>query len=267
MTYGLTCEDLKQPHDVETIKAHDFGTIYDLTPKRSEYALQKLYLSLKKAQPYHLYANARGVYFLEEGELLIRTLQEDGSPQYERLMPQHLFELPARKIHSLCALKESVVYFFKNQDDTPIWCETVAQAQQMFSQLCPYAFQIPLHQAIPSDFREKYWGSICTIVSEEFAGKRLVLKKNTQSSLEFHCHKVESYYLHSGLIKIGLRIGRGENTSILLEAGKCYDITPGLMHMRLALEDSVLIEISTRDSDKDSHLVEDGQCYTHLEKF
>ena len=35
--------------------------------------------------------------------------------------------------------------------------------------------------------------------------------------------------------------------------------------MRIAEEDVVIIEVSTKDDDGDSHLVEDGQTYTHKE--
>jgi hypothetical protein len=35
--------------------------------------------------------------------------------------------------------------------------------------------------------------------------------------------------------------------------------------MRIALEDTCIIEVSTADSDGDSHLVEDGQTYKHVE--
>ena len=37
------------------------------------------------------------------------------------------------------------------------------------------------------------------------------------------------------------------------------------MHMRIALEDTVIIEVSTKDSDSDSHLVEDGKKYKFKE--
>ena len=104
-----------------------------------------------------------------------------------------------------------------------------------------------------------------SIVSDVFAGKRMVLQQQGQSSLEFHCHKTESYYLQSGKLKVGLRVGRGENTSVILLPGQTFTIMPGLMHMRIALEESVLLEISTADSDQDSHLVEDGKTYQHKE--
>ena len=35
--------------------------------------------------------------------------------------------------------------------------------------------------------------------------------------------------------------------------------------MRMGLEDTVILEVSTRDSDADSYLVEDGQMYRHID--
>ena len=35
--------------------------------------------------------------------------------------------------------------------------------------------------------------------------------------------------------------------------------------MRMALEDTVIIEASTKDDDGDSHLVEDGHSYKFIE--
>jgi len=36
--------------------------------------------------------------------------------------------------------------------------------------------------------------------------------------------------------------------------------------MRIGLEDSILMEVSTPDSDGDSYLVEDGRAYEHVER-
>jgi len=117
-----------------------------------------------------------------------------------------------------------------------------------------------------SDQREKYWGKIETIVSnDKITGKRIFMKANSQSSLEYHVRKKECYFLQEGKLKIGVRVGRAENKSVILEPGSVFIIHPGLMHMRICLEDCVIIEISTKDEDSDSHLVEDGQKYIHKE--
>ena len=112
----------------------------------------------------------------------------------------------------------------------------------------------------------KYWGDIETIYSsEDFCLKKIFMKKDCQSSLEYHVKKDERYYILSGKVKVGLRIGRAKNTSIILNEGDVYHIPSGLMHMRIALEDSVIIEWSNKDDDLDSNIVEDGKTYKHVE--
>lgn len=101
--------------------------------------------------------------------------------------------------------------------------------------------------------------------NDEYTVKRIFMKKDTQSSMEYHIKKKESYYIESGRLKIGTRIGRARNTSLILEQGDVFHIPVGFMHMRIALEDTVIIEFSTLDDDGDSHLVEDGKTYKHIE--
>ena len=62
-----------------------------------------------------------------------------------------------------------------------------------------------------------------------------------------------------------MRIGRAENKSIILKKGELYHIPPGLMHMRIALEDTTIIEWSNKDTDEDSNIVEDGLKYKFRE--
>jgi len=109
------------------------------------------------------------------------------------------------------------------------------------------------------DFRSKYWGSIETIVNGAYTGKRLIFRKGQHSSLHFHCAKTETYFIHSGKLLIRLRAGRGEDRFFELPAGYTLNIPPGLMHQSGALEDTVVMEVSTHDEDSDSFLVEDGQ--------
>ena len=77
--------------------------------------------------------------------------------------------------------------------------------------------------------------------------------------------KDEYYYILSGKLKVGLRIGRAKNTSVILNPGDVYHVKPGLMHMRICLEDCTIIEWSNKDDDSDSHIVEDGKNYVHKE--
>ena len=113
---------------------------------------------------------------------------------------------------------------------------------------------------------EKYWGSINTVFEgDNYTVKRIFMRSGTQSSLEYHVKKKESYYIERGVLKVGVRIGRAKNKSVILNEGDIFHIPVGLMHMRIAEEDVVIIEISTKDNDGDSHLVEDGKTYKHIE--
>ena len=91
------------------------------------------------------------------------------------------------------------------------------------------------------------------------------MKSNTQSSMEYHIKKDEYYYIQRGKLKVGMRIGRAKNKSIILEKGDIFHIPPGLMHMRIALEDTLIIEWSNKDDDTDSNIVEDGKVYKFTE--
>ena len=114
---------------------------------------------------------------------------------------------------------------------------------------------------------EKYWGDMKTLFeNDQYSVKRIFMRKGTQSSMEYHVNKEESYYIESGKLKVGTRIGRAQNTSLILNQGDVFDIPLGFMHMRIALEDTVIIEFSTLDDDADSHIVEDGRTYTHIEE-
>lgn len=112
----------------------------------------------------------------------------------------------------------------------------------------------------------KYWGNMKTLFENDlYTVKRIFMKKNTQSSMEYHIKKQESYYIESGKLKIGTRIGRAKNTSLILNSGDIFHIPIGFLHMRIALEDTVIIELSTLDDDSDSYIVEDGKTYIHVD--
>jgi len=61
--------------------------------------------------------------------------------------------------------------------------------------------------------KDKYWGYITSVFADDdFALKKIFMKKGSQSSMEYHCNKDEFYYIFSGKLKVGHRIGRAENT-------------------------------------------------------
>lgn len=116
------------------------------------------------------------------------------------------------------------------------------------------------------DREQKYWGWIQTVIAQDdFTLKNVFMKAGTQSSMEYHINKDEYYFIQKGKLKLGCRIGRAQNTSLILNEGDVYHIPPGLMHMRMAIEDTLIVEWSNKDDDEDSNIVEDGKTYTFEE--
>lgn len=265
MSYGLTFEQIAKVNKPQGL-VEPWGQAMSCTG-RNEFSFYRIEVKAGQAMPSCYMTNTRAVYFVEEGEVIAKQRNERGEPQHLKLAVGSVYDVAQGAVHGFYALKNTVLYAFSNKvgDSNFRFAETYKEAQSYFGQEPARWSDVPMCAGKTTDFRDKYWGSIESIVSDDFAGKKIFLKKGGQSSLEFHCQKTESYYVHSGKVKVGLRIGRGENKSLVLNAGESFDIIPGLMHMRIALEDSVIIEISTRDSDSDSYLVEDGKTYKHVE--
>lgn len=87
----------------------------------------------------------------------------------------------------------------------------------------------------------KPWGREVWYANEEhYAGKILEVTKGFALSLQKHERKIETMYLLSGLIKYHLN---GEDFEF--KPGMCLTIRPGDVHRVEALEDSVILEVST----------------------
>ncbi|MEK6855514.1 MAG: cupin domain-containing protein [Nanoarchaeota archaeon] len=242
MTYGIEFENVSKvnhPRIRKTLYGHKIDAI-----SKPEFCLKRFYLMSGKELSFRRINNT--ILFLEKGRLLAKPHKSEiYLPLKYNLTDGDVLSLPSHISH-LSAEEDSVFYLFS--DNQTADKTEMLRAQKTF------------------DIREKYWGSIESIISDEtLSAKRIFMNKGKQSSLEYHLQKKEAYFLNSGKLKVGLRVGRAENRSVVLNAGDSYVIPPGLMHMRIALEDSVIMEIATKDDDKDSHIVEDGQTYEHKE--
>ena len=194
-----------------------------------EFRLEKI--EIKKGKSYLLETDAEWevTVFVEEGEAAIGEL----------LLKRHeIVSLSPNSKNSFAANKDCELYMFYG---------------------LPSDKENYLKKYQPTDQREKYWGDIQTIVSKKYTGKRIFVRSGQYPSLEFHCNKQESYFIHSGKLLLRLRAGRGEDRFFELTDGSAAVIRNGLMHQRGGLEDTVIIEISTKDEDSDSYLVEDGK--------
>lgn len=264
MSYGLTLDQVRHVNHPAPLPAA-WGSITSCT-KMPQYRLYRIDLSAGGAQPLHFHPTGPYQLFVESGEVVARLLDRDGRATAGRLVAGGVLPLPTFSVYSFGSSGGATAYLFGPHSEGELQAfsvETQAAATAAAARL--FTAKLENIGQPTADVREKYWGRIETILSSDVAGKRILVRKGGQSSLEFHVEKRETYYIHSGLLKIGLRIGRAENHSIVLGPGDSYDVNPGVMHMRMALEDTVIIEASTRDSDSDSYLVEDGQTYRHIE--
>ncbi len=97
---------------------------------------------------------------------------------------------------------------------------------------------------------KKPWGrEIWFAHNENYAGKILEVTKGHRYSLQYHEHKIETQYLHSGKVKFIYGTEKGSLQEKILLPGDKIDITPYTIHRVEALEDSQIIEVSTPELD------------------
>ena len=109
----------------------------------------------------------------------------------------------------------------------------------------------------------KGWGYEKWLVNKsEYCGKLLFFFKGKQCSWHYHKLKDETFYIHSGKIKL---IWSDEDTDDIkeanfriLEKGDIWHVPRGQRHRMLAIEDTELYEFSTEHFDEDSYRLEKG---------
>lgn len=105
---------------------------------------------------------------------------------------------------------------------------------------------------------EKPWGhELWFAQTEHYAGKLLHVRAGQRLSVQFHEEKDETSYLLSGR----LRLSQGPNAELLvateLEPGAAWRNQPGQVHTIEALEDAVVVEVSTPELDDVVRLADD----------
>lgn len=227
--YGIDVNTLEKFIITPETKKTDWGSFCEVVSV-PEYKLERLEIARGKSTKLAVEKDREATIFVEEGKVLVNEVE---------LVSQEIITAAPQTKNKVSAVENSVVYVFSGEASGENY-------DQKFK---------------PTDFREKYWGSIETIVSREYAAKRMLVRKGQHASLEYHCRKLESYFIHGGKLLLRLRAGRGEDKYFEMPAGSANLTPPGLMHQRAGLADTVIIEISTRDEDSDSYLVEDGKSH------
>ena len=98
---------------------------------------------------------------------------------------------------------------------------------------------------------DKPWGyETIWALTDRYCGKLLFVRAGEQLSLQFHRVKDETIYVHEGRIEIEIGApGDKIPESEVVGPGTAFRIQPGVVHRWLALEDSIVLEVSTPDLD------------------
>jgi len=209
------------------------------------YGLQQVFI--KKGSTYSLmvsdYLEQEFLIYLEDG---LAKIEVTGKKDKKRIISLGFQEtilfsgISFYKFIKIVAAKDSFIYIFSGS------CLGISSKNKDFRKSKTF------------DRRYKNWAENCieTIINRDHTGKRIFFKKGNSSSLHFHCKKTETYFIHSGKLLLRFRAGQGEDKFFVILPGQSVRITPGLMHQAGGIKDTVIIEVSTRDEDTDSFLVE-----------
>jgi mannose-6-phosphate isomerase len=93
---------------------------------------------------------------------------------------------------------------------------------------------------------EKPWGwELIWAEAEEYVGKLLFVRAGEALSLQYHERKDESWLVHEGRARLELGEVGGRLEAIEVRAGDAFRFRPGTLHRVTALEDTLVIEVST----------------------
>jgi mannose-6-phosphate isomerase len=94
---------------------------------------------------------------------------------------------------------------------------------------------------------EKPWGwELIWALTDDYCGKLLFVKAGESLSLQFHREKDESWYVESGRARIEMAApGETVPQTEVVGAGAAFRIRPGTVHRVTAVEDTMILEVST----------------------
>jgi mannose-6-phosphate isomerase len=101
--------------------------------------------------------------------------------------------------------------------------------------------------AFEPEKKEKPWGwELLWARSDHYAGKLLFVSAGHQLSLQFHREKDEAWYVQSGRAELQMALpGDATPHREVVGAGAAFRIRPGTVHTIRALEDTLVLEVST----------------------
>jgi mannose-6-phosphate isomerase len=105
---------------------------------------------------------------------------------------------------------------------------------------------------------DKPWGwELIWAETDRYAGKLLFVRAGQSLSLQYHERKDESWYVESGRAELELGPVGGKLDTTEIGAGDCFHFVPDTVHRLRALEDTLILEVSTPDLDDVVRLADD----------
>lgn len=96
----------------------------------------------------------------------------------------------------------------------------------------------------------KPWGKeIWFAHTDNYAGKILEINKGHRYSLQLHEKKQETQYVFSGQLKLTYGTDKSNLQDKILNPGDKFDVHPYTIHRLEAIEDSLVLEVSTPELD------------------
>ena len=94
---------------------------------------------------------------------------------------------------------------------------------------------------------DKPWGyELIWALTDDYCGKILFVKAGEALSLQFHREKDESWLIHAGRAQLEMGTpGDKSPNSEVVGPGAAFRMKPGTIHRVKALEDTMIIEVST----------------------
>jgi mannose-6-phosphate isomerase len=98
---------------------------------------------------------------------------------------------------------------------------------------------------------DKPWGwELIWAETGDYVGKLLFVSAGNALSLQFHREKDETIYVHEGRVEFTIgEVGNAVPVTEVVGPGAAFRITPGTVHRMVALEDSLMLEVSTPQLD------------------
>jgi mannose-6-phosphate isomerase len=98
---------------------------------------------------------------------------------------------------------------------------------------------------------EKPWGhELIWAQTDSYCGKLLFVKAGQSLSLQFHREKDEAWLIQAGRARLELgRVGEAALHEEIVTVGSAFHYPPGTVHRVTALEDTMILEVSTPQID------------------